>query len=87
MLVQIKLICRIFIYMVRDMTFFSSCMITFGYRLDFVDTTGALISYWTSFLMFISHDPSSRMTKLNYIIKLFFKLMRKNVFSTFIVEH
>ena len=32
---------------------------------------GALINYWTSFLMFILHDPSSRMTKLSYMIKQF----------------
>ena len=33
---------------------------------------GALINYWTCFLMFnILHDPRSRMTKLSYMIKQF----------------
>ena len=29
---------------------------------------GALISFWTSFLMFVLHDPSSRTTKPSYMI-------------------
>ena len=33
--------------------------------------TGALISYWTSFLMFLLQDPSCGMTKLSCMIKHF----------------
>ena len=47
----------------------------------FFSLIGAIISYWTSFLMFISYDPSFRMTKLSHMIKHFYIDVEKRLFS------
>ena len=43
----------------------------------------ALISYWRSFLMYILHDPTSRIRKVSYMNKKFLISVEKHIFNLY----
>ena len=59
------------------MYYFTYHIVSFQQTLHAINT-GALICNWTSFLMNILHDLSSRMRKINEIMNDF-QVMQKNV--------
>ena len=50
-----------------------------------VQVRSKVMSYWTSCLMSILHDPSSRVTKVSYTINIFKLMWIKYLLSTFSV--